>query len=92
MIFSFDKLEICAGDKIGLIGMNGSGKTSLLNILNGDLEPNNGIVERDCSISYLRQFHNINDQIEACEEKLAGEFGMTQLHTTGLMKAGYTQP
>jgi len=77
MIFSFDKLEIFAGDKIGLIGMNGSGKTSLLNILNGDLEPNSGIVERDCSISYLRQFHNIDDQIEACEGKLAGEFGMT---------------
>ena len=31
--------QICSGEQVGLIGANGSGKTSLLRILSEDLEP-----------------------------------------------------
>lgn len=77
LIFSFNKLEIFSGDKIGLVGMNGSGKTSLLNLLNGDIEPSKGTINRNCSISYLRQFHNVDNQNEIFEGKIAKEFSMT---------------
>jgi len=45
-------------DKIGLIGRNGCGKTTLFNILSGDLMPDAGKVElpKECKVIQLRQF------------------------------------
>jgi len=39
-------LAVEAGEKIGLVGRNGVGKTTLLNVLSGNLEPDGGTVER----------------------------------------------
>jgi len=39
-------------DRIGLIGPNGSGKTTMLRILKGDVMPSGGYVERPRSISF----------------------------------------
>ena len=39
-------LEINPGDKLGLVGLNGSGKSSLLRLLGGILEPTRGSVVR----------------------------------------------
>ena len=38
--------SIGPGDRIGLVGANGSGKTSLLQLLTGDRRPNSGSVKR----------------------------------------------
>ena len=38
-------LAVEAGEKIGLGGRNGAGKTPLLNVLSGNLEPDGGTVE-----------------------------------------------
>ena len=38
--------SIGPGDRIGLIGVNGSGKTSLLRLLTGELAPDSGTVKR----------------------------------------------
>lgn len=35
LILNIDKLEIFDGDKIGFVGVNGSSKTTLLNIICG---------------------------------------------------------
>lgn len=45
-VLSGASLSIEAGEKIGLVGRNGVGKTTLLNILAGKLEPDSGTVER----------------------------------------------
>jgi len=52
-------LEIVRGDKIGVIGNNGRGKTTLLKMLAGALEPQQGKVERghQAVISYFPQNH-----------------------------------
>ena len=44
-------LSIGPGDRIGLIGVNGSGKTSLLRLLTGDLLPDRGTVRRGRTVA-----------------------------------------
>src|ERR671933_1927861 len=44
-VLSGASLAVEAGEKIGLVGRNGVGKTTLLNILSGNLEPDSGHVE-----------------------------------------------
>jgi len=38
------------GDRVGLVGVNGSGKTSLLSLLAGELTPSTGVVERGATV------------------------------------------
>lgn len=44
-------------DKIGLIGLNGRGKTTLLRLINGDIQLNAGSISKsnDCTIGFLNQ-------------------------------------
>jgi ATPase subunit of ABC transporter with duplicated ATPase domains len=44
-----------AGDKVGLVGRNGAGKTSLLKVLAGDADPATGVVLRPRHLGYLPQ-------------------------------------
>ncbi|PRY88501.1 ribosomal protection-like ABC-F family protein [Mongoliibacter ruber] len=50
-------LHIKPKDKIGLVGLNGTGKSTLLKIINGDYQPTSGEVQKakDCTIGFLNQ-------------------------------------
>jgi ATP-binding cassette subfamily F protein uup len=50
-------LALCTGDRVGLVGRNGSGKSTFLKILFGDVKPDSGEVirARDLVIGYLPQ-------------------------------------
>ena len=56
-IFSRVNLGITNRAKIGLVGSNGSGKTSLIMILAGALEPTEGegFREKGCRVGYVPQ-------------------------------------
>ena len=56
-IFSEVSLEVAQGARIGLVGPNGGGKTSLLRVLVGHSEPTLGQVHRSSGlrISYVPQ-------------------------------------
>ena len=49
---SFDLRD---GDKIGLVGRNGAGKTSTMKVLAGEDEPGGGTLVRRGAVGYLRQ-------------------------------------
>jgi len=46
-LFENVTLGIDAGEKIGFVGRNGSGKSTFLRILNGELEPDTGSISRN---------------------------------------------
>lgn len=45
-IFDSVTLRLAPGERVGVVGVNGAGKTSLLNLLRGDLAPDSGRVKR----------------------------------------------
>lgn len=52
----FDGLTLAIGrERTGLVGRNGSGKSSLLRLIEGDIEPTNGFVQRLGSVGMLAQ-------------------------------------
>jgi ATPase subunit of ABC transporter with duplicated ATPase domains len=48
-------LTVRTGDKVGVVGRNGAGKTSLLGVLAGESAPLAGTVVRRGAVGYLRQ-------------------------------------
>jgi ATP-binding cassette subfamily F protein 3 len=50
-------LQIKPKDKIGLIGANGTGKSTLLKVITGELTPDEGNIQKskDCTIGFLNQ-------------------------------------
>ncbi len=70
--YLFDEISIMIADrdKIGLIGRNGTGKTTLLKIISGLEEPSEGavIIPNDYTIGYLPQELNINSELTILEE------------------------
>ena len=69
VLFESFSFRIAKGDRIGLIGKNGAGKSTFLKILSGENSPSNGnfTIEKNCSIGYLPQelqVENIRTVIE----------------------------
>ena len=56
-LFEDITFRLNAGDRVGLVGKNGAGKSKMLKILSKDLEPDTGqiAIEKDISIGFLRQ-------------------------------------
>jgi len=65
--------EVKAGDRIGLVGVNGAGKSTQLKIIRGDVEPTSGNVIRPSSlkIGYL------NQEFEGEAERTVGDEWLT---------------
>ena len=57
IIFDAAQIHIKPKEKIGLVGLNGTGKTTLLRIINGEVTPDKGEISKrnDCTIGYLNQ-------------------------------------
>ncbi|MFZ4483795.1 MAG: ATP-binding cassette domain-containing protein, partial [Chthoniobacterales bacterium] len=66
--------EIYRGDKIGILGPNGCGKTTLLKLLLGQLEPQAGIVSTGTNLQvvYLDQLRDQIDLDKSVAENVAG--------------------
>ena len=49
--------QIKPGERIGLVGQNGTGKSTLLRIITGEYQPSEGILSKskDCTIGFLNQ-------------------------------------
>ncbi|MFP9213531.1 ATP-binding cassette domain-containing protein, partial [Enterococcus faecalis] len=47
-------LTVYENDRIGIVGRNGQGKTTLLNLIQGKLSPNSGEVNRFVEFNYFK--------------------------------------
>src|SRR5437879_12265404 len=54
-VLSDASFTVAAGDKVGLVGRNGAGKTSLLKVLAGDDDAAGGLVLRRGTLGYVPQ-------------------------------------
>jgi len=56
-------LSVHEGDRIGLVGRNGAGKSTFLKILSGDLQPDTGEIakRKDLAIGFLSQDFTLNE-------------------------------
>ena len=66
--------SITRGDKVGLIGPNGCGKTTLLNLLLGKLKPHTGTVKHGVAldIAYFDQHREQLNEAETVAQAIAG--------------------
>ncbi len=62
-------------DRIGLIGVNGSGKTSLLNVISGETSPEKGTITKpnDYTIGYLKQQPELDENKTIMEAIFEGQ-------------------
>ena len=97
VVFQDLSLSIFSGDRIGLIGPNGFGKSTLLNILSGIDKPDSGIIapRKNLRIGYVPQSRTFPDQFpeqilfEAIQEDLP-DYEKERLAQTWLSKVGFT--
>lgn len=65
LIIDIKSFEILEEDRIGIVGENGAGKTTMLNILMKNIEPDEGQVFLTKSYSYISQ---MEEYLGECEE------------------------
>src|SRR5258708_27609388 len=67
-VLSDASFNVAPGDKVGLVGRNGAGKTSLLKVLAGENDPAAGLVLRRGTLGYVPQ--NPRPRAEASQTAL----------------------
>ncbi|HET53950.1 MAG TPA: ABC-F family ATP-binding cassette domain-containing protein, partial [Ignavibacteria bacterium] len=76
-------LSIHDGDRIGLIGRNGAGKSTFLKIITGLLEPDAGEINkmRNLIISFLSQEFSLDEQKTVYENIINGtKYELSLIH------------
>ena len=64
LILNFDNFYLYEGEKVGIVGVNGVGKTTLLKLLMGEIKPDKGKIVRNCEPFYFKQFDNEPDPFD----------------------------
>ena len=80
VVKSFSTL-IQRGDKVGLIGRNGVGKTTLLKLLLGQLEPQQGKIKTgtNLNIAYFDQYRAALDETKTVQDNVSGGRDMLEV-------------
>ena len=62
------------GDKIGLIGRNGVGKTTLIKLLLGELSPDKGAIKigTNLNVAYFDQYRSALDEEKSVQDNVSG--------------------
>ncbi len=85
--------NIMRGDRIGLIGPNGSGKTSLLRILLGKMKPSKGTIRfgTNLEVAYYDQLREQLDEEKTVMENVSGNSDTVTINGKPRHVIGYLQ-
>lgn len=80
-VFNDATMSIHEGEKLGLVGRNGSGKTSLMRILVGTEKPDSGTISRRNGIivSHLAQEFVLDDEASVIDNVRAGASALLEM-------------
>ncbi len=86
-LFSDVNMALKRGEKLAIIGNNGTGKTTLLKIINGLIEPDSGLVKlgSKVTIGYYDQEHNVLHSDKTLFEEISDAYpnlSNTQIRNT----------
>ena len=72
VLFSGVSFDVESRDKVGFIGANGVGKTTLFRVLNGEISPSEGTVafEKNTRVGYMEQHACRNPEVDVYHELL----------------------
>jgi ATPase subunit of ABC transporter with duplicated ATPase domains len=81
-LFEDVSMKFVLGNRYGLIGANGSGKSTFMKILTGQLEPSEGnvVIGHGCTLGYLRQDHSAFDEHTILDTVCMGNPKLWALH------------
>lgn len=88
-LFEEVTFRLGAGDRVGLVGKNGAGKSTMLKILAGDFKPDSGVIatEKEVKLGFLRQdidFEQgrtvLEEAYQAFEEIKRAEFRIEEIN------------
>ncbi len=76
-VLAIDELSVYENDRIGIIGGNGEGKSTLLKIIHGDLIPE-GEVQREVEFNYYPQIAEVDElfHIDSLDWELMSQFNV----------------
>lgn len=80
-LFSRVNLKFTSGNCYGIIGANGSGKSTFLKILSGEIEPSSGdvIMPPETRMSVLKQDHNAYDEHSVLHTVIMGNLRLYEI-------------
>ena len=87
------------GDKVGLIGRNGVGKTTLIKLLLGELNPQQGTIKTgtNLNVAYFDQYRSALDEEKTVQDNVSGGRDMLEIdgkprHVISYFCLLYTSP
>jgi macrolide transport system ATP-binding/permease protein len=86
-VLAIDELTAYQGDRIGIVGRNGQGKSTLLKIIKGEIQPDQGYIQRTTNFGYFSQAGEVEEIQSSLDWELASRFGLPK-HTTATWSGG----
>ena len=97
-LFEQVSFKLSPGDRVGLIGKNGAGKSTMLKLLSGEVQPDEGTLatDKDVRIGFLKQdidfeqgFTVLEESYKAFEEIRKLEFRMEEINASLAERTDY---
>lgn len=77
-ILSINNLSAYMNDRIGIVGKNGEGKSTLLRLISGELETDSGVIHREEKFNYFAQIAEVDEiyRADQLDSELLGRLGV----------------
>ncbi|WP_277631248.1 ribosomal protection-like ABC-F family protein [Atopococcus tabaci] len=73
-VLAIDQLTVYQNERIGIVGKNGQGKSTLLNLIAGTVQPDRGEVHKTVDFQYHRQTSEVSEaDLKEIDPALAGK-------------------